>query len=207
MEFIDKIMYINLDSRADRKVQLEEQFARVGIPSNKIERFSALRHPNSNCAGCNLSHATALRKAYDSGYQNILILEDDFNFIDDVELIHKSLSGFFKEVDGSWDAVLLTFGNQESIPYSDLLSRCNSAKNAAAYLVNRKQMLELSNLIFEAVEPLASTNMHWIYQNDIIWQKCMKNNNWYHFNKRLGYQRAGFSDLSQCYRDYTDNGV
>lgn len=207
MEFIDKIMYINLDTRADRKVQIEEQFARVGIPSNKIERFSALRHPNSNCAGCNLSHATALRKAYESGYQNVLILEDDFNFIDDVELIHNSLSGFFKEIDESWDAVLLTFGNQESTPCSDLLSRCHSAKNAAAYLVNRKQTLELSNLIFEAVEPLANTNMHWIYQNDIIWQKCMKNNTWYHFNKRLGYQRAGFSDLSQCFRDYTDNGV
>jgi glycosyl transferase family 25 len=207
MEFIDKIIYINLDSREDRKKEIEEQFARVGIPSNKIERFSALRHPNSNCAGCNLSHATALRRAYEAGYQNVLILEDDFNFINDIELIYNSLKRFFEEIDGAWDAVLLTFGNQESKPHSDLISKLTSAKNAAAYLVNRKQMLELSNLIYEAAEPLASTNMHWVYQNDIIWQKCMKNNNWYHFNKRLGYQRAGFSDLSQCVRDYTDNGI
>jgi hypothetical protein len=61
--------------------------------------------------------------------------------------------------------------------------------------------------IQEAVEPMASTGMHWIYQNDIVWQKCMAKGNWFHFKKRLGFQRLGFSNLSNQVVDHTMDGV
>jgi glycosyl transferase family 25 len=208
MDKIDKIIYINMDSRLDRRKEIEEQFKRVCIPSEKIIRFSGIRHPTSPNAGCNMSHAAALKLAYDLNLQNVLIFEDDFDFIEDIEFVNSSLSKFFYETSGiPWKAVLLAFGNQESGDFSENISYCLKAKNAAGYLVHRSHMLELSNTIQEAVEPMAATGMHWIYQNDIVWQKCMAKGNWFHFKKRLGFQRLGFSNLAGQVVDHTMDGV
>lgn len=208
MEHIDKIIYINMDSRLDRRKEIEEQFARAGIPNEKIIRFSGMRHPTSPNAGCNMSHAAALKLAYDLNLQNVLICEDDFDFVEDIEFVKNSLSRFFNEMSGApWNAVLLAFGKQESGDFSELLARCLKAQNAAGYLVNRSHMLELSNTIQEAVEPMAATGMHWIYQNDIVWQKCMAKGNWFHFKKRLGFQRVGFSNLANQVTDNSRDGV
>jgi glycosyl transferase family 25 len=208
MDKIDKIIYINMDNRLDRRKEIEEQFERAGIPADKIIRFSGIRHPTSPNAGCNMSHAAALKLAYDLNLQNVLIFEDDFDFIEDIDFVKKSLSGFFDEMSGiAWNAILLAFGNQESSEFSELLARCLKAKNAAGYLVHRRHMLELSNTIQEAVEPMAATGMHWIYQNDIVWQKCMAKGNWFHFKKRLGFQRLGFSNLANQVVDHTMDGV
>ena len=188
MDKIDKIIYINMDSRLDRRKEIEEQFKRGGIQNEHIIRFSGI--------------------AYDLNLQNVLILEDDFDFIEDIELVTSSLTNFFHEISGiQWNAVLLAFGNQESDDFSENISYCIKAKNAAGYLVHRRHMLELSNTIQEAVEPMASTGMHWLYQNDVVWQKCMAKGNWFHFKKRLGFQRLGFSNLAGQVVDHTMDGV
>ena len=208
MDKIDKIIYINMDSRLDRRKEIEEQFERAGIQNDKIIRFSGMRHPTSPNAGCNMSHAAALKLAYDLNLQNVLILEDDFDFIEDIKFVKSSLACFFNETSSiPWNAVLLAFGNQESGDFSENISYCLKAKNAAGYLIHRRHMVELSNTIQEAVEPMATTGMHWIYQNDIVWQKCMAKGNWFHFKKRLGFQRLGFSNLAGQVVDHTMDGV
>jgi hypothetical protein len=43
MEYIHKVIYINLDRRKDRRNEIEEELQRIDI---KAERFSAIeRHP------------------------------------------------------------------------------------------------------------------------------------------------------------------
>jgi hypothetical protein len=58
-------------------------------------------------------------------------------------------------------------------------------------------MLELSTLFKSNVENLYSTKQHWVYQNDILWKTIMPTSQWYMFNHYLGYQKEGYSDLSQ----------
>lgn len=82
MENIDKIIYINLDSRTDRKKEIENEFTRLHIPEHKVLRLSAIAHSYPP-AGCSLSHASILHYAHQQNLKNVLILEDDFNFIDD----------------------------------------------------------------------------------------------------------------------------
>ncbi len=41
-DYIDKIIYINLDNRIDRKIELEEIFKKYEIPEDKIIRLSAI---------------------------------------------------------------------------------------------------------------------------------------------------------------------
>jgi len=197
MEKIDKIIYINMDARADRRTALLQEFERVGFPEDKIIRFPASSYNGCPNSGCLLSHANVLEMAYDMDLQNVLVLEDDFVFIDNVKKIHADIKAFF-ELNLLWDVVMLTTcAAIISEPMNQLISKISSSGNGAGYLVNRSMMLELSTLFKSNVENLFSTKQHWVYQNDILWKTIMPSSQWYMFNQYLGYQKEGYSDLSQ----------
>jgi glycosyl transferase family 25 len=194
---INKIVYINMDARTDRKSILLREFERVGFPEDKIMRFPASSYHGCANTGCLLSHANALEMAYNMNFQNVLILEDDFVFIEDTQKIHNDIKSFF-ELKIDWDVVMFTTcAAVLSENTNSLISRISSSGNGAGYLVNRPMMLELSTLFKANVENLFSTKQHWIYQNDILWKTIMPTSQWYMFNHYLGYQKEGYSDLSQ----------
>ena len=186
-----------MDARTDRRSALLQEFDRVGFPKDKIIRFPASSYNGCPNSGCLLSHANVLEMAYDMDLQNVLILEDDFVFIDDIQKIHADIKAFF-ELNIPWDVVMLTTcAAVVSEPTNQLISRISSSGNGAGYLVNRSMMLELSTLFKSNVENLYSTKQHWVYQNDILWKTIMPSSQWYMFNHYLGYQKEGYSDLSQ----------
>ena len=194
---MEKIIYINMDARTDRRSALLQEFDRVGFPHDKIIRFPASSYNGCPNSGCLLSHANVLEMAYDMDLQNVLILEDDFVFIDDIQKIHADIKAFF-ELNIPWDVVMLTTCAAVVYePTNQLISRISSSGNGAGYLVNRSMMLELSTLFKSNVENLYSTKQHWVYQNDILWKTIMPSSQWYMFNHYLGYQKEGYSDLSQ----------
>ncbi len=193
---MDKIIYINMDNRADRRSAILQEFQRVGFSEDHIIRFPASSYNGCPNSGCLLSHANVLEMAYDMGFENVLVLEDDFVFIDDVEKIHNDIDAFF-EMNLSWDVLMFTTCSPVILEYTNtLVSKISSSSNGAGYLVNRSMMLELSTLFKSNVENLYSTGQHWVYQNDILWKTIMPMSQWYMFNHYLGYQKEGYSDLS-----------
>ena len=197
MDKVNKIVYINMDARTDRKSILLREFERLGFPDDKIMRFPASSYHGCANTGCLLSHANALEMAYNMNFQNVLILEDDFVFIEDTQKIHNDIKSFF-ELKIDWDVVMFTTcAAVVSENTNSLISRISSSGNGAGYLVNRPMMLELSTLFKANVENLFSTKQHGIYQNDILWKTIMPTSQWYMFNHYLGYQKEGYSDLSQ----------
>jgi len=78
MEYIDRIFYINLYHRTDRKQEIETEFENQGITN--YERFPAIHHPTIGGVGCGRSHIEVLRIAKERGYKCVMILEDDFMF-------------------------------------------------------------------------------------------------------------------------------
>lgn len=188
-----------MDSRADRRELMEQELQRVGW---KAQRYSASSYKGCPNSGCLLSHANVLEQAYDEGCENVLVIEDDFKFIDDVGKVCNDIDAFFKS-GLDWDVVMLTTCaavKAEPPSESCLVSKIVSSGNGAAYLVNRSMMLEMSMLFKANLENLYNTKRHWEYQNDILWKQLMPQSNWYMFNDYLGYQREGFSDLSQEYK-------
>jgi hypothetical protein len=82
---IDRLFVINLESRPDRRREMLDELARIGLDAENpgVEFFAAVKpdaadnFPSIGARGCFLSHLGVLRNARAAGYRAILILEDD----------------------------------------------------------------------------------------------------------------------------------
>ncbi|MEI6710981.1 MAG: glycosyltransferase family 25 protein [bacterium] len=77
----EAIYCINLDRRTDRWEVAQKEFKKAGI-LDRVIRFSAFETPKKGAAGCLLSHRTIVQIAKERGWENVLVFEDDIEFID-----------------------------------------------------------------------------------------------------------------------------
>jgi len=91
-DFFDKMFCINLDERTDRWEICKKEFEKVGI-LDKVERFSAVKDVDGRI-GIIKSNLEIVKYAKENKLNNVLVFEDDVEFItDDTEgNLKKSLS-------------------------------------------------------------------------------------------------------------------
>lgn len=201
--FISQIFYINLDRRTDRRAAIEQEIDNFGFPQNKVSRFAAIEDKSLGCIGCSKSHLAVLRLAQESDYENILILEDDFQFIVDKSTFHANLREFFARYREKFDVVMLAYNLKEGEPIDDLVGYCRKAQTASGYIVNRRMFGDLIETMEMGLDRLIATHQHWLYVNDVCWFPLQKTREWYYFMERVGIQRPGFSDLANQMVDYS----
>ena len=189
-EHIDKIIYINLNRRTDRRELIENQLNEYGL---KYERFEAIETPGFGILGCGLSHLEVLKIAKERGYKNILILEDDFHFLVTKEELNEQLDSFF-DLSLNYDVCFLAYLLQDYKLENNVVNQALECQTASAYIVNNHYYDELIKLYEYAMPLLKETKQHWIYANDQIWKPLQKKDNWYYFIKRIGAQRDGYGD-------------
>jgi len=196
---IDKIIYINLSRRVDRKEHIENQLNSFNLD---YERFEAIDMPNFGSLGCCYSHLNVLKLAKENNYKNILIFEDDFIFLTDKDKFESSLNNFFN-LNIEYDVLMLSYQllQHNVTPYEGLLS-VKEAQTASGYIVNNHYYDVLINLYENSFKLLAETNHHWLYMNDQAWKILQQNDKWYCLDPRIGKQIAGYSDTSQKYYNY-----
>ena len=198
-DHIDKIIYINLNKRTDRREEIEEELNHFDL---KYERFEAIETPGFGIHGCGLSHLQVLKLAKEQGYKNVLILEDDFQFLVTKEEFEKNLTQFF-ELDLNFDVCMLSYNLQETQNTDhDFIVKVLEAQTASGYIVNSNYYDKLIELYEWALPLLETTKMHWVYANDVVWKKYQKEDFWYCFKTRIGKQRDGFSDNAECFVSY-----
>ena len=78
-DFIEKVIYINLEHRKDRNEQLLETMKELNVPSEKIQRINAI-HNNIGALGCTKSHILTLETFLQSDHKVCLVVEDDFTY-------------------------------------------------------------------------------------------------------------------------------
>jgi len=200
-ENIDKIIYINLKKRIDRKEDIEKELNDFGLD---YERFEAIETPGNGILGCGKSHLAVLKLAKERGYKNVLILEDDFTFLVSKEKFEKELTIFFNS-NVDYNVCMLSYS---LIEYKEsefeFLFKIIETQTASGYIVNENYYDKLIQLYEYAMPKLEETRQHWIYANDAIWKQLQPNDNWYCFKQRIGRQRPGFSDNSEIIVDYVD---
>jgi glycosyl transferase family 25 len=195
---IDKIFYINLEKRTDRREEVEKELTDYGL-IDKAERYEAIYTPHSGIVGCGYSHLNVLKLAKECNYKNVLILEDDFMFIVPKEEFEESLQAFF-ETTPTYDVCMISYIVQkgEEIPNNTIIGKVIDGQTASGYIVSNHYLDVLIQLYEWAIPLLDQTNEHWNYANDHVWKRLQPNDKWYYMLKRLGKQRDGYSDNKMC---------
>lgn len=104
--YFDKIYCINLDRRTDRWEECLKEFDKHGLD---VERFSAkdgkeidLPYPHASELGGTISHLNVIKKAKELNLENVLILEDDVEFVSDLNI---QLEKIFQLLPNDWDMI------------------------------------------------------------------------------------------------------
>ena len=200
MEFIGAIIYINLDYRKDRRFQMEQEFARMGIRDAK--RFNAIPH-EYGLIGCMQSHLAVLELAKKNGYKNILIFEDDFEFM----VSKEDLDSDVRNVLGpglQYDVLMLGYNMKKSAPLAShkTIFKVIDAQTASAYIVHESFYDTLIKCYRDALPLLKSTKLWDTYANDQVWKKLQPDARWYAFTTRMGKQRESYSDTTRRVENY-----
>ena len=191
------IFYINLDSRVDRLNEIRGELERIGLEG---ERFPAVKE-TPGFIGCALSHIAVLKEARDRGLKNVMVLEDDFEFLMSKEEFWKEMNKFFKS-GISYDMLLLSYKLVEGEQHNPQLYRVKDAISTAGYIINCYFFDTLIELWENHLQPLIQTHNNLLHAIDRSWTTLMPTSLWYGFVNHVGKQRAGYSDILTKHVDY-----
>lgn len=141
----------------------------MGLPKNKITRLSATKHIRG-IIGCTHSHMRACQLAIDNKWKNVLIFEDDFQFIEDKNTVNKLFNSLFNYVD-SWDGVVLsasTINSQQCI-YTPFMNRNLGSLTMSGYIVNKDMIPLLRENLKESYNQLLRGKTSHAYACDVNW--------------------------------------
>lgn len=193
-EFLDKVLYINLEERTDRRKEIEEELK--FFPKDKVIRFNAIKDKQGHI-GCSKSHIACLDIAIKNDWNNVMILEDDATFKNYKEGI-KVLKTVLKN---DWDVI--TLGNT-MVEYDKDTYKLHSAQTTTGYIVNNHYFKVLRKNFVEGLKKLEETHDWNSYCVDQYWKKLQKKDDWYIIVPSLVIQRAGFSTIQGADVDYTN---
>jgi glycosyl transferase family 25 len=190
-EFVEKVVYINLEHRTDRKQQIEDVLKI--IPPEKVIRFNAIRHAHGG-VGCTSSHIAVLEMAIAEGWKNCLIVEDDAlwsSFSISYPLLEKL-------VQNPYDVLVLGSASTSHNNYKLI-----SCQTTTAYLVNQTYYTTLLSNFKEGLEQFLKTGNYRVYALDQYWKKLQAKDNWYVVIPSLMIQAPSYSDIEKRVVNYT----
>jgi glycosyl transferase family 25 len=117
------IYYINLAHRTDRALATMLEFSKIGV-EKRIKRFDAIQ--GSGNLGCKLSHLELFKLAHINKWPNIVVFEDDVQFVNDPL---PTLKLALDQVSDDFDLMYLgATVNSPMIPHT-----ANTYRNSGAY--------------------------------------------------------------------------
>lgn len=192
MDTIERVVYINLEHRIDRRAQIEEELKVFG---DRVERFNAF-HKSPGGVGCSMSHLAVLRRAKKQGWKNVLIVEDDFVWTHNKD----AMNIFNKLTHQPYDVILL---GGAYLKYDTVTYKLFEGQTALAYLVDSSYYDTLISNFKEGLEGFLKTMNYPVYALDQYWKRLQPHGRWYIVRPSLCMQRPSFSDIEQSYVDYT----
>jgi len=196
---IKNILYINLETRPDRKEHVEKQLSIVGF--NKPQRFNAVRMTNG-ALGCSLSHLKCLQIAQANNWDHVLICEDDIQFLDP-PLFIKQLNGFLENTD-NWDVVLLAGNNMQPYKMINKYSvKVSWTQTTTGYIVKKHYYDKLIENYITGIKQLyLEPHNHSLYAIDQFWTRLQEKDNWFLITPLTVVQRADYSDVEKKHTNY-----
>lgn len=187
-DLIDKVVYINLDERADRKTQVQRELLRA-FPAGKIVRFPAIKHADGG-RGCTMSHIAVLEMAKANAWKNVLIVEDDFVWI----RLKEGVDRFTELLSDSYDVIVVGGAH---VSCNTKTMRLASCQTTTAYVVAQHYYDTLLGNYREGLAQLEATNDYGTYALDQFWKRLQGPDNWFIVLPIMAAQRPGYSDIEK----------
>jgi glycosyl transferase family 25 len=165
---------------------------------NKAERFKGIEH-KMGFIGCSYSHLACLKMARECKYKNILIFEDDFEFLVTKDYFYKKMDILMNE---EWDMLFLSYNSPKFIIMDENKIKLIESKTASGYIIREHYYDKLIDLYEQAVIKLIKTNNRNLYANDTCWRDLILKDEWYGIIDRIGKQRPSYSDLEKRMVNY-----
>jgi len=191
-EFIEKVVYINLQHRTDRRQEIESELSI--FPSDKILRFNAIQE-NFGALGCTKSHIAVLEMAISEGWSNYLVIEDD-GMWSSFDISYPILESLSKNL---YDVIVL---GAIAPVYDRCTYKLKKSRTTTSFLVNKHYYITLLQNFKDGARKLTSTRLRFMYAIDMYWQRIQARDNWYLVAPALVVQRASYSDIEKKQVDY-----
>lgn len=222
LNYFDKFLIINLEKDKDRYTHIYNSLIENGIHESKIVRIDAIYERWNGHLGAGKSHAKAVKYAIDNNLENVVIMEDDFNFIQDVNTVNQKITQFIQNFP-NWDYVDFYFsweGKLVPTNIDGIIRNEGPTTGCVGYAVNKKFYDILLKNREEAVSKMqdftdkylkeckVENNCKRIMEQSYIaidqYQgKLQKEYNWYAFKPKLGIIRGVASTImSEKFENY-----
>jgi len=201
MELLKHVLFINLEARKDRLEQVLKQFGDLGV---NAERFNAIK-TKSGVIGCTMSHIKCLEIALERGYDQILVCEDDIEFLNK-DIFIDSITKFSQnpELMAKWDLLFISGNNAPPFDkITDYCVRTTNCRCGTGYIVKRHYLPVLIENMREGLRHLLRdpTNKP-MYALDMYWNTLQRRDNWYLLTPLTVVQSASYSDIEERDVDY-----
>lgn len=194
-KYFDKIYYINLERRVDRNEQCVHELNKNNIIA---ERFNAIDYKEMNLEpwmGCLLSNLEIIKESKSSGFDCVLILEDDVVFVDKLEELFIE---YINQVPDNWDMLYLSGNhNQHCGSHINNISE-NVIKCTLTYSTHS---FAVKSSVYDLIIDYLTNNQN--KPVDVLYTKIQSICNAYSLFPGLTTQRVGFSDIENKIVDYT----
>ena len=201
---LDAVLYINLSHRQDRNNHIIQELERLNVHPSQIYKIEGEFDIFNGHRGCAKSHKKALQIAKDNMWSNVLILEDDVIFIEDVALISSSIDHFFNNLKNDWDVFFLAANVFSASKTKDhRIKRVLSAQCAHAYAVNQSYFDALIECFSQSIEEMKEDldfSDSILKAIDQRWKLLQPFDRWY-ITDVLGQQRRSYSDIEHKIKD------
>lgn len=196
-KYFDKIYVINLDKREDRFLKFKDELEKFGI--EHVERFSAIDGSTvttnskllSGEIGVLMSHLEIVKQAKEQNLENILILEDDVFFTEEI----LKLDEYMNLVPNDWDFIYFG-GNHHYGPPPIILNDKIIKLNYTVAL----HCVGINKTLFDTIIAMLPKMGK---QVDAYYADLHSLYNAYGFKPNMAKQIAGFSDIQNRYVDYS----
>ena len=200
---IKHCLYINLESRVDRKEHIESQLKSIGIVAPR--RFNAIKLKNGR-VGCSMSHLKCLEIAKKNNWPYVMICEDDLLVLDSAKFVQhiNTFFGLHGNTNDSWN-VLLIAGNNVP-PYmkvDDTCIRVTHCQTTTGYIVKKSYYNILIGNIRAGIERLIKEpERHAFFAIDKFWIQLQRMHTWYMLAPVVAVQREDYSDIEHRKTNY-----
>jgi hypothetical protein len=203
-KYITNVVYVNLDSRTDRKSQVEEEL-KIFNPE-QIHRVPGIVPEVLDLANKNVAlaraHVNAVKLARDNKWENTLFLEDDSVWAN----LEESFPIFEKLINQPYDAIMLGAHHAD---YDKETFRVKKAQNGASYLLH----ISHYDVFIEKMESMINSfipgvTKHEDVQGDrAVFGPLQQEYKWYLVSPPMMIQKAGYSDREGKYINFSTVNV